>query len=106
MTKFFLQKKVNNIQQKKGGDPISGGKEGRREVKGIARTYEEICEDLRTAKPGKQARELHKELKAYGDGLSLADRYPNIIWIPAIIAVVITAFVVIWVTVLLILTMI
>lgn len=40
------------------------------------RTYEEICEDLRTAIPGKECRKLHKELKAYGDGLRFTDRYP------------------------------
>lgn len=40
------------------------------------RTYEEICDDLRTAIPGKECRELHKELKAYGDGLRFTDRYP------------------------------
>lgn len=44
------------------------------------RTYEEICEDLKTAVPGPEARKLHKELKAYGDGLSLFDRYPFIMY--------------------------
>lgn len=45
------------------------------------RTYEEICEDLKTAVPGPEARKLHKELKAYGDGLSLFDRYPCIMYL-------------------------
>ena len=40
------------------------------------RTYEEICDDLRTAIPGEECRKLHKELKAYGDGLRFIDRYP------------------------------
>lgn len=55
------------------------------------RSYEEICEELRTAEPGKQARKLHKELKAYGDGLSFLDRYPNAPWllvIPTVFAVI------------------
>ena len=44
------------------------------------RTYAEICEDLKTAVPGPEARKLHKELKVYGDGLSLFDRYPYIMY--------------------------
>lgn len=40
------------------------------------RTYKEICGDLQNAKPGKEARKLHKELKAYGDGMVFTDRYP------------------------------
>lgn len=40
------------------------------------RTYEEICNDLRTAIPGEECRKLHKELKEYGDGLRFTDRYP------------------------------
>lgn len=42
----------------------------------MKRTYEEICEDLKTAIPGKNARKLHKELKEYGEGLRFCDRYP------------------------------
>lgn len=45
------------------------------------RTLEEIYQELRTAQPGKQARRLHKELKAYGDRLSLFDRYPYLAYI-------------------------
>ena len=40
------------------------------------RAYKEICRDLQNAKPGKEARKLHKELKAYGDGMAFTDRYP------------------------------
>lgn len=40
------------------------------------RTYEEICDDLSRARPGKEARKLHKELRQYGDGVRLIDRYP------------------------------
>ncbi len=40
------------------------------------RTYKDILDDLRTAIPGKEYRKLHKELKAYGDGLRFTDRYP------------------------------
>lgn len=49
------------------------------------RTLEEIYQELRTAQPGKQARRLHKELKAYGDRLSLFDRYPCLTYLPNIL---------------------
>lgn len=42
------------------------------------RTYEEICKDLKTAKPGKECRKLHKELHDYGDGAPVYLRYPNV----------------------------
>lgn len=48
------------------------------------RTYKEICEDLRNAQPGKECRELHKELRLYGDGMRFRDRYP---WFPVIFMV-------------------
>lgn len=50
-------------------------KERRENVK---RTLEEICEDLKTAKPGKEIRKLQKELKQYGIGLPMYDRYPDL----------------------------
>lgn len=66
------------------------------------RTYEEICEDLRTAIPGEEARKLHKELKAYGEGLRFLDRYPYAICIPAIIAIIVTVLSIVLVIALLI----
>ena len=38
----------------------------------------QLLKQLETAKPGKEARELHKKLKPYGHGLFLHDRYPNL----------------------------
>lgn len=55
------------------------------------RSYEEICKDLSTATPGKEARKLHKELKAYGDRLSLWQRYPVLVMcIPLVFSGVLT----------------
>ena len=37
---------------------------------------EELYERLKTAKPGKEMREIHKRLRKYGDGIFIWDRYP------------------------------
>ena len=48
-------------------------------------THREIFERLKTAKPGKECRALHKELKKYGDGVSFMYRYPYVFHLPAVV---------------------
>lgn len=38
--------------------------------------YRELLERMKTAKPGKECRDLHKKLRKYGRGMFFADRYP------------------------------
>ena len=52
------------------------------------RSYEEICDDLRNAKPGKEARKLHRELKHYGDRIDFLDRYPYLLLILSVLSAV------------------
>lgn len=40
---------------------------------------------LDNAKPGKEAREIHKQLKKYGDGVPLFYRYPWLPYVPALV---------------------
>lgn len=46
----------------------------------------QLMKQLKTVKPGKEARELHKKLKPYGHGLFLHDRYPNLPIVSSIIS--------------------
>ena len=48
--------------------------------------YKEIMEGMRTAKRGKEMRKIHRELKAYGSGIPMYDRYPNLPLIVSIIS--------------------
>ena len=41
-------------------------------------TLRQLYLETQTAKPGKDARELHRELKKHGDRLFLLDRYPEL----------------------------
>ena len=50
----------------------------------------ELYERLATAQPGKEARELHKELKKFGDGVPFFYRYPNFPLIISIIALLVS----------------
>lgn len=46
------------------------------------RDFEELLERLRFCGSAKEARAIHKELRKYGDGIPLYDRYPNLpIWV-------------------------
>ena len=47
--------------------------------------YFELCDKLKTVKYGKEARKLHKELKAYGSGLPMFARYPRL---PLIVSII------------------
>lgn len=49
----------------------------KKKTKKNQRTYEEIIKDVYTATNPKICRKLHKELRAYGDGLPFMSRYPN-----------------------------
>lgn len=41
------------------------------------RTYDEICRDVATHyHTPKELRQIHKELKYYGDGIFFSERYP------------------------------
>lgn len=52
-------------------------------------SYRELLERMKTAKPGRECRELHRKLRKYGRGLFFTDRYPNFsIWLSAIAAVI------------------
>ena len=55
----------------------------------ITMSYEEILKCLKTAKPGKECRALHKELKKFGDGLAFMYRYPKSTIILSIISAII-----------------
>lgn len=39
-------------------------------------SYEDLLDVLKSARPGKEARMLHHELRKHGSGLSFTDRYP------------------------------
>lgn len=46
------------------------------------RDFEELLDRLRFCSSAKEARAIHKELRKYGDGMPLYDRYPNLpIWV-------------------------
>ncbi len=44
-----------------------------------------LYDRLEQAHPGKEAREIHKELKKYGRGLALWDRYPCLAYLPSLV---------------------
>lgn len=44
-------------------------------------THSELIKALSTAKPGREARLIHRELKKYGDGLVFWDRHPLLVQI-------------------------
>lgn len=48
-------------------------------------THAELLKALSTAKPGREARLIHRELKKYGDGLFFWDRYPGLIQVGVIV---------------------
>lgn len=45
----------------------------------------ELYERLHKAEPGKEAREIHKELKKFGDGIPLFYRYPLVSYVPSLV---------------------
>lgn len=51
--------------------------------------YRDLCDQIGKTAYGKPARELHKQLKVYGDGLPLFMRYPEF---PNIVALIAFAF--------------
>lgn len=51
-------------------------------------TYPELLRASDNITPGKDARELHKELKKYGDGLFFLDRYPAMTKVGIYIAII------------------
>lgn len=57
-----------------------------------SRSYQEIMNDLQTAKYGKECRQLHKELKQINrkNGLPLFTRYPNL---PEIITTIVATMI-------------
>lgn len=45
----------------------------------------ELYERLNKARPGKEAREIHKELKKFGDGVPFFYRYPTLPYVPSLV---------------------
>lgn len=44
-----------------------------------------LYDRLEDAEPGKEAREIHIELKKYGKGLTLTQRYPLLPYVPSLV---------------------
>lgn len=53
-------------------------------------TYRDLLEQLKTARTGKECRELHRKLRRFGDGIALMDRYPYLPLAVSIVAFVIS----------------
>lgn len=69
------------MEIKKEAAPVAGA-EGQQVIE---ESYRELLERMKTVKPGKDCRELHKKLKKYGDGMFFMDRYPNFtLWLSVV----------------------
>ena len=53
-------------------------------------TYRNLLEQMKTVRPGKECRDLHRKLRKYGTGLCFRDRYPNFDLSVAVIALVVS----------------
>ena len=53
-------------------------------------SYQELLEQMKIAKPGKECQILHKKLKRYGSGMFFRDRYPNFDILVSIVALAVS----------------